>query len=62
MRGALSIPMSSLVPSEVEVILSLSVYVLSLHMSGAVDIVVKKICMALAFLTASRWWKTHYKS
>lgn len=48
MRGTLIIPMSNLVPGEVEIILSLNEYVLSLHnMLGAEDIMVKKIHMAL---------------
>lgn len=63
MRGTLNIPMSSLVPSKGEGILSLCVYVLNLHnVSGAVDIVVKKICMGLAFLKTSGWWKKHITS
>lgn len=43
MRRPLNISLNNLVPSEMEVILSLNIYVLSLcNTSGAVDIVVKK--------------------
>lgn len=50
MRETLIIPKSSLVSSRVEVVLSFSVYILSLHyMSGALDLVVKKDYKTLAF-------------
>lgn len=50
MRRTLNISLNNLVPSEMEVILSLNIYVLSLrNISGAVDIVVKKKCMTLTF-------------
>lgn len=42
--------MNSLVPSEMEVILSLNIYLSSLfNISGAVDTMVKKKCMTLTF-------------
>lgn len=50
MRGRLIIPMSCLMPSEMEIILSFNECVLKLHdMSGAKDIMVKKIHMVLTF-------------
>lgn len=63
MRRTLNVSMNSLVPSEMEVILSLNIYVLSLYnIAGAVDTVVKKKCMTLTFFTVSRWWKRHITS
>lgn len=54
MRETLIIPKSSLVSSRVEVVLSFSVYILSLHyMSGALDLVVKKDYKTLAFFFKS---------
>lgn len=42
--------MNSLAPSEMEVILSLNIYILSFYnISGAVDTVVKTKCMTLTF-------------
>lgn len=50
MRRTLNISMNSLVPSEMEVILSLNIYILSFYnISGAVDTVVKTKCMTLTF-------------
>lgn len=58
MRETLIIPVSNLVPREVAVFLSFNVYVLSLRiMSGAVDILVKNIWMALSILKVTRWWE-----
>lgn len=59
MRGTLIILMNNLVPSDVEIILSLNEYVFSLHnMSGAEDIMVKEIHMAFDFcFLVARWWK-----
>lgn len=49
-------------PSEVEIILSLNEYVLSLHnMSGAEDIMVKKIHKALTFFSFKMVEETYYK-
>lgn len=50
-------------PSEMEIILSFNECVLKLHdMSGAKDIMVKKIHMVLTFFLVSRWWKRHITS
>lgn len=64
MRRTLNVSMNSLVPSEMEVILSLNIYVLSLYnISGAVDTVVKKKCMTLTFFYSFKVVEeTHYKS
>lgn len=63
MRGTPIIHMSNLVPSEVKVIPSLDVNVLSFHnRSGAVDIVVKEICVALTFFSFKVVEETFYKS